>query len=415
MQVGRRLRKVRRADHFMAIGVIRETERRPLPFDKLGVIIAVIAVYGAFLAPFATFRANRIVQGEGKAILEALPPSLGYGLLALLTFAIVVAILKTSVLVRMAAALAALVALCFLIGSAAGNLAPADNAYARVSPASGFWILVFAFALLVADALTRLRPGPGLRLLFLAGALALVGGMLAAGRWDGLSILKEYSSRTDTFWAEAGRHLMLALGSLAAATVVGLPLGILSHRVDRLRAAVLNVLNAIQTIPSIALFGILIAPLGWVATHVPGAEAIGVRGIGVAPAFVALFLYSLLPVVANTVVGLAGVPRAANDAARGLGMTEWQRLVAVEFPLAFPVILAGIRIVLVQNIGLATIAALIGGGGFGVFVFQGIGQTAMDLVLLGAVPTVVLAFTAAIVLDALIEVTGPKHSRGKAA
>ncbi|MEY9559333.1 ABC transporter permease (plasmid) [Sinorhizobium fredii] len=415
MQVGRRLRKVRRADHFMAIGVIRETERRPLPFDKLGVIIAVIAVYGAFLAPFATFRANRIVQGEGKAILEALPPSLGYGLLALLTFAIVVAILKTSVLVRMAAAFAALVALCFLIGSAAGNLAPADNAYARVSPASGFWILVFAFALLVADALTRLKPGPGLRLLFLAGALALVGGMLAAGRWDGLSILKEYSSRTDTFWAEAGRHLMLALGSLAAATVVGLPLGILSHRVDRLRAAVLNVLNAIQTIPSIALFGILIAPLGWVAKHVPGAEAIGVRGIGVAPAFVALFLYSLLPVVANTVVGLAGVPRAANDAARGLGMTEWQRLVAVEFPLAFPVILAGIRIVLVQNIGLATIAALIGGGGFGVFVFQGIGQTAMDLVLLGAVPTVVLAFTAAIVLDALIEVTGPKHSRGKAA
>lgn len=96
-------------------------------------------------------------------------------------------------------------------------------------------------------------------------------------------------------------------------------------------------------------------------------------------------------------------------------MTEWQRLVAVEFPLAFPVILAGIRIVLVQNIGLATIAALIGGGGFGVFVFQGIGQTAMDLVLLGAVPTVVLAFTAAIALDALIEVTGPQHSRGKAA
>ncbi|AFL49605.1 putative osmoprotectant uptake system permease protein YehY [Sinorhizobium fredii USDA 257] len=406
---------MRRADHFMAIGVIRETERRTLPFDKLGVIIAALAVYGAFFAPFATFRANRIVQGEGKAILEALPPSFGYGLLALVAFGTVVALFKTSVLVRMAAAFAILVALCFLIGSAAGNLVPADNAYARVSPASGFWILVFAFALLVADALTRLSPGPGLRLLFLAGALALVGAMLVTGRWDGLSILKEYASRADTFWAEGGRHLTLALGSLAAATLVGLPLGVLCHRVDRLRAAVLNVLNAIQTVPSIALFGILIAPLGWVAAHVPGAEAIGVRGIGVAPAFVALFLYSLLPVVANTVVGLAGVPRAANDAARGLGMTEWQRLVAVEFPLAFPVILTGIRIVLVQNIGLATIAALIGGGGFGVFVFQGIGQTAMDLVLLGAVPTVVLAFTAAIVLDALIEVAGPKHSRGKAA
>ncbi len=117
----------------------------------------------------------------------------------------------------------------------------------------------------------------------------------------------------------------------------------------------------------------------------------------------ALFLYSLLPIVANTVVGLAGVPRAANDAARGIGMTGRQRLFKVEFPLALPVILTAIRIVLVQNIGMATIAALIGGGGFGVFVFQGIGQTAMDLVLLGAVPTVALAFASAVVLDALIE------------
>ena len=86
-------------------------------------------------------------------------------------------------------------------------------------------------------------------------------------------------------------------------------------------------------------------------------------------------------------------------------MTDRQRLFGVEFPLAFPVILTGIRIVLVQNIGLATIAALIGGGGFGVFVFQGIGQTAMDLVLLGAVPTVALAFAAAVVLDAVIEMS----------
>ncbi|RUY11627.1 ABC transporter permease subunit, partial [Mesorhizobium sp. M7A.F.Ca.US.005.03.2.1] len=134
-----------------------------------------------------------------------------------------------------------------------------------------------------------------------------------------------------------------------------------------------------------------------------------IRGIGTAPAFVALFLYSLLPVVANTVVGLAGVPRAANDAARGMGMTDRQRLFGVEFPLAFPVILTGIRIVLVQNIGLATIAALIGGGGFGVFVFQGVGQTAMDLVLLGAVPTVALAFAAAIILDAVIEMTATRR------
>lgn len=96
-------------------------------------------------------------------------------------------------------------------------------------------------------------------------------------------------------------------------------------------------------------------------------------------------------------------------------MTGRQRLFGIELPLAMPVILTGIRIVLVQNIGLATIAALIGGGGFGVFVFQGVGQTAMDLVLLGAVPTVVLAFTAATVLDALVELNAPVGTRGKAA
>lgn len=399
----------------MATGIIQTRERLAFRFDKLGLIIAILVLYGALLAPFATFRANRIIQGEARAILEALPPPLGYGLLALVVAGAGIAFLRTPRLLRMAVALAALAALALLIGVAADHLTPPDNNFARVSPASGFWVLVFAFSLLVADALTRLNPGPGLRLLVFAGGLVLAGGMLVTGRWDDLSIMKEYANRSDLFWTEAGRHVTLALGSLVAATVVGLPLGILCHRVERLRAGVLNVLNAIQTIPSIALFGILIAPLGWVAANVPGAAAIGIRGIGAAPAFVALFLYSLLPVVANTVVGLAGVPHAANDAARGIGMTDRQRLVAIEFPLAFPVILTGIRIVLVQNIGLATIAALIGGGGFGVFVFQGVGQTAMDLVLLGAIPTVVLAFTAAIVLDALIEMTMPNRSRGNAA
>ena len=104
--------------------------------------------------------------------------------------------------------------------------------------------------------------------------------------------------------------------------------------------------------------------------------------------------------VANTVTGLAQVSAAARDAARGMGMSARQRLWRVELPLAAPVILTGIRIVLVQTIGLVTVAALIGGGGLGTFVFQGIGQAAIDLVLLGAVPIIALAFAAAVLLDA---------------
>jgi osmoprotectant transport system permease protein len=378
-------------------------------FDKLGVVIAAIVAYAAFAAPFATFRANRIVPGEARSILEALPSAIGPLLLGIVVVAAIVALLKTPLFLRLAASVVALAALALLIGVAGSFLTPAGNTFARVSPASGFWLLVFAFTLLLADVLTRLNLSPLARVGVLVLAALAIGLLLASGSWDSLSILKEYANRADSFWAEGSKHVTLALGSLAAAVVVGLPLGILCHRVERLRAGVLNVLNIIQTIPSIALFGLLIAPLGWVASHVPGAAALGIRGIGTAPAFVALFLYSLLPVVANSVVGLAGVPRAANDAARGMGMTDRQRLFGVEFPLAFPVVLTGIRIVLVQNIGLATIAALVGGGGFGVFVFQGIGQTAMDLVLLGALPTVALAFAAAIILDAVIEMTATKR------
>ncbi|QHG73445.1 MULTISPECIES: ABC transporter permease [Ensifer] len=388
---------------------------KALRFDKLGAIIAALALGGAFIAPFATFRANRIVAGEVKSVADGLPSGWSAVLLGIVVCAVIVALVRSPAYLRLAAAFVALAALALGTGVAATHLTPEANTYARVSPASGFWIMLFAFGLLAADALTRLRPAPFVRIVVLAVVLAFASAILLAGAWDGLSILKEYASRVDTFWAEGRKHVTLALGSLVAATLVGIPLGILCHRVTRLRDGLLGVLNAIQTIPSIALFGILIAPLGWIALHVPGAAAIGIRGIGVAPAFVALFLYSLLPVVANTVVGLAGVPRDANDAARGIGMTDWQRLVGIEFPLAFPVILTGIRIVLVQNIGLATIAALIGGGGFGVFVFQGVGQTAMDLVLLGAVPTVVLAFAAAIVLDAVIEMATPNTRQAEAA
>ncbi|HTM76847.1 MAG TPA: ABC transporter permease, partial [Devosia sp.] len=317
----------------------------------------------------------------------------------------IAALLRFSTIVKLAAGFLVLAVLLVFVGWSASYLTPDGDTFARVSPGAGFWLLVFAFALLVTDALTRLHLRPWPRIAILAGVAILLGGLLWSGAWNDLSILKEYATRAGPFWQEARTHLILAFGSVAVATLVGVPAGVFCYRVKPVRAAVLNVLNIIQTIPSIALFGLLIAPLAWVAATVPGAREIGISGIGIAPALVALFAYSLLPIVSNSVVGLQSVAPAAIDAAKGMGMTGAQRLFGVELPLAFPVILTGIRIVLVQNIGLATIAALIGGGGFGVFVFQGIGQTAMDLVLLGAVPTVALAFAAAVVLDAAVEMT----------
>lgn len=375
--------------------------------DKLGLLLSVLAAAGLSL-PLVAFRANRIVLGEGQGLFVALPIWMAVPLLVSLALALGSALLRGPALWRVATSLVAAVVLIVALGAAASNLTPEGDTVARVSPGGGFWLLLLAVALLAADGLARLRPKPLLRLALLVLVGGVMAAILASGTLNAVSVLREYANRADAFWAEGRTHLILALGSLAAATQVGVPLGIFCQRTPALRAPVLNLLNAIQTIPSIALFGLLIAPLGWVALNVPGAAAIGVSGIGTAPALLALFGYALLPVVANTVVGIDGVAPAANDAARGMGMTDGQRLWSVQLPLAFPVILTGIRIVLVQNIGLATIAALIGGGGFGVFVFQGVGQTAMDLVLLGAVPTIVLAFAAAIILDAAVELVTPR-------
>jgi osmoprotectant transport system permease protein len=161
------------------------------------------------------------------------------------------------------------------------------------------------------------------------------------------------------------------------------------------------ILSLVQTIPSIALFGLLIGPLTALSETFPWLREIGVRGIGYTPALIALVLYSLLPIARNTEVGFLGVPPAVVDAARGMGMTGFQIMTRVSIPLALPVLLAGLRIVTVQLIGLTVVAALIGAGGLGSFVFAGLGQYATDLVLLGALPAILLALAADFLLQIL--------------
>ncbi len=350
------------------------------------------------------FKSNRIMPGGPRALQQVLPAWEAFGFHAVLLLAAAVAIGVADARRRLVAALAGVIAVTLALAGAANALTPAGDKVVRVAPGGAFWVLLVCLGLMATDATTRMRPGPLMRVLLLAVSLAVAGAALAHGTFDNLSIMREYQANAARFPAEVWRHIWLAASSLLAALIVGLPLGILSHRVPRLQPPVLGVLNVIQTIPAIALFGILMAPLGALGALLPAAAALGIRGIGAAPAVVALFLYSLLPIVANTVVGLRRVSQAAVEAARGMGMTSAQVLTRIELPLALPVILSGIRVVLVQNIGMVTIAALIGGGGLGTFVFQGIGQTAIDLVLLGAIPIVALAFSAALLLDALIEV-----------
>jgi osmoprotectant transport system permease protein len=182
--------------------------------------------------------------------------------------------------------------------------------------------------------------------------------------------------------ADIWRHTLEHVGLVAVATLIavaiGVPLGIAIARSPRLRGPVLGFANVLQTIPSLALFGFLI-PLPFLG------------GIGARTAIVALVVYALLPIIRNTCVGIGGVDAAVREAAIGMGMTGGELLRLVELPLAAPVILAGIRIATVVGVGIATIAAAIGAGGLGEFIFRGVSMVNSTVILAGAVPAALLA------------------------
>ncbi len=176
-------------------------------------------------------------------------------------------------------------------------------------------------------------------------------------------------------------HLFLVGIAIGIAILVGIPLGILITRKTYLRQPILGIANILQTIPSLALFGLLIpVPI--------------IGGIGAVPAIVALTVYSLLPIIRNTYTGITSVDPAIREAGRGMGMTDRQLLLQVEIPLAMGVILAGVRVATVIAIGIATIAAAIGAGGLGVFIFRGISVVNDQLILAGAVPAAAIALLA---------------------
>jgi osmoprotectant transport system permease protein len=178
-----------------------------------------------------------------------------------------------------------------------------------------------------------------------------------------------------------GEHLWLVGASIFLAVLVGIPLGILITRVPRLNKVVLGSANIIQTIPSLALFGFLL-PAPWIGER---ADRL---------AILALMLYALLPLIRNTYTGIRGVDPAVVEAGRGMGMTDRQLLFQVELPLALGVILAGVRVATVLSVGLATIAAAIGAGGLGEFIFRGLSMVNNDVILAGAVPAALLAILA---------------------
>jgi osmoprotectant transport system permease protein len=377
--------------------------RRFAPRNRVLPVLFAAGLGAALFGGFVTVARNRLLSGHPVGLMAA-DCRLGAAIAVLGVVLLAAAAAPPSpALHRAAAALAATLLLLVLAagGTAATRLAAGLPALARISLGGGFWVLSGSAALALVDALQRARAGPGARIAAAAAVLAAAFAMADSGLFDHLSLVREYRTREAAFAAALLRHVVLVAGAVGPAVLIGMPLGVAAARRPRLQGPLFAGLNLLQTIPSLALFGLLIAPLSALAAALPGLAALGIGGVGMAPAIVALVLYALLPVVRNATAGIAGADPAVVDAARGMGMTRRQLLWRVELPLALPLLLAGLRIVTVQAIGLAVVAALIGAGGLGSFVFAGLGQYAADLVLLGALPAIGLALAADLVLQTL--------------
>ncbi len=361
----------------------RSSAERLSPDQLTLFVLATLPLLASLALPWVLLRANRIAPGEG---LRLPGPQLGAALLLALLLPLSARFFPR--LSGLAASLVLTIGVWWL-GSRTAAALTGQLPFARASASSGLWLWLLGGSVGVYGAWLSGQVARE-RWLSLVWLLPLLG-LALGGHFGSWSVVAEGRVERDRWLQELGQHVRLVGTALGLALLLGGPLSVWASRRDRVAGAVLGVAGGVQTIPSLALLGLLIAPLSALSGAFPVLRELGVRGIGVAPALSAMTLYALLPVLRNGVVALQGVPAGALDAALGMGMTPAQRFWRVELPLSLPVWLSGVRQAAVLLVGVGSIAALIGAGGLGVYIFKGLQGGAADLILLGALPAALLA------------------------
>lgn len=371
--------------------------RKMIP-HRVDILAMVFCCAGLISPDFLLNKANRLVAGVPVSFAEA-----ASGLYAAVVLLLLFAVLTgrfISGYVRLAAVSGAMSIAVYCSGAFAYSVTEHAE-FARVSLSTGFWFFFLGCILFFLQAYSAggrlLRRQLYMIIFFIPSVIIILSGGL-----DRISVMLEYASYSDRFVKELWVHIAISFGSVLLACGAGIPLGIFSAARGRKSDRIFDILNIVQTIPSIALFGLLMVPLAWLASRSEIMQQAGISGIGWAPAVTALFLYSLLPVVRNTYEGIRSIDEGVRDAAKGVGMTGFYRLFKVELPLSMPVILNGVRVALVQAIGNTAVVSLIGAGGMGIFIFQGLGQAAVPLIMLGTIPTIVLAVAADSIMNLVI-------------
>ncbi|HEJ9095339.1 ABC transporter permease [Serratia odorifera] len=361
--------------------------------NRVLLTLFILLILAAFSLPFLSYAPNRLLSGKSIGLLSLLHGAALWLLLPLGALALLSLLppLRRFALLTAICASALLGLIFWLSGHGAQQLALEGSRLARTSWGSGCWLMLALSLLMAADAIARITPSHLWRIVGNTLVLLPAVALLFSHQLDGLSLLKEYRNRQEVFDAALLQHLTILLLTVLPTLAIGTPLGVLCYRSQRWQTPIFSTLNIIQTVPSIALFGLLIAPLAGLAAAFPWLAQHGINGIGLAPAIVALVMYALLPLVRSVVAGLQSVPANVIESALGMGMTRGQIFLRIQLPLALPLFLTGVRILAVQTVGMAVVAALIGAGGFGAIVFQGLLSSALDLVLLGVIPVIAMA------------------------
>ncbi len=296
-------------------------------------------------------------------------------------------------------------------GLAASRLLETEPAFSRVALGAGVWTTCLGAYISIFPCRQTLAGHFWWQSLVSYSGLVAIAVLLFTGLLDHISLVVEFRQQQVQFLHQLGSHIILFSVSVALGIIIGIPLGILAERSQHAERPVFFITGTLQTLPSLALFGLLLAPLSALSYAFPVLRQWGISGIGTAPAMIALVIYSLLPIVRNTYVSLKQLDPAIINAGLGMGMSRSQLFFRIKTPLAAPLVIEGIRTASVQAVGNTAVAALIGAGGLGWFIFQGISQAVGDVVLVGALPIMGLALIVDIVMRRVIKIATPKAIR----
>jgi osmoprotectant transport system permease protein len=386
---------------------------RALPKLAGNSVAIAAAIIGLLSISFGwvTLRPNRLAAGQSMHLWEATD---WYGTTVIVCLWVVCIILSLAGKRNLPGLMLGMTANVILIltfilaGFASNTILEGEPSFARVSPGAGIWITILAVFMLVFAARQRLADSQILRQLVSWSGLIIVLVLFLSGWLNNISIVQEFAVQKERFFQELGQHIAIFSGSVFIGTILGIGLGIWATRSAYSEKPIFFIANITQTIPSLALFGLLIAPLSALSLAFPILREFGIRGVGAAPALIALTIYSLLPIVRNTYVSLKQIEPGIIDAGYGMGMSRSQVFRRIEVPLSAPLVAQGVRTASIQAVSNTAVAALIGAGGLGHFIFRGLDQQAADLIILGAIPIIVLALIVDSVMTFVIKVVTPR-------